>query len=153
MKIAVVKNKTGGVITTLVDIWERSVKATHVFLTRDEIARIKKYVPHAISEVENLIIAEVDGTAVAFAGVENKKIEMLFVAPEFRGKRVGKSLVNYAANSFNADTVTVNEQNPQAVGFYEHLGFAVYKRTDFDEQGNPYPLLYMKLICSCRFSG
>ena len=39
---------------------------------------------------------------------------------------------------------TVNEQNPQAVGFYEHLGFQTYKRTECDEEGNPYPLLYMK---------
>jgi len=24
------------------------------------------------------------------------------------------------------------------------MGFHVYKRTDYDEQGNPYPLLYMR---------
>ena len=41
--------------------------------------------------------------------------------------------------------MTVNEQNPQAVGFYEHMGFETYQRTDHDEEGNPYPLLYMKL--------
>ena len=35
--------------------------------------------------------------------------------------------------------MTVNEQNPQAVGFYEHMGFETYKRTDMDEEGNPYP--------------
>lgn len=29
--------------------------------------------------------------------------------------------------------------------FYEHLGFKVYKRSELDEQGNPYPILYMKL--------
>ena len=40
--------------------------------------------------------------------------------------------------------VTVNEQYPQAVGFYEHLGFQTYKRTECDEEGNPYPLLFMK---------
>ena len=27
----------------------------------------------------------------------------------------------------------------------EHMGFQTYKRTDFDEEGNPYPLLYMRL--------
>ena len=26
------------------------------------------------------------------------------------------------------------------------IGFQTYKRTDFDEEGNPYPLLYMHLI-------
>ena len=42
------------------------------------------------------------------------------------------------------ERLTVNEQNPQAKGFYEHMGFHVYKRTELDEQGNPYPLLYMR---------
>ena len=40
--------------------------------------------------------------------------------------------------------LTVNEQNPQAVGFYRHMGFETYKRTEQDEQGGPYPLLYMR---------
>ena len=44
-----------------------------------------------------------------------------------------------------AREVTVNEQNPQAVGFYRHMGFEAYKRTGLDEEGNPYPLLYMRL--------
>ena len=39
----------------------------------------------------------------------------------------------------------MNEQNPQAVGFYEHMGFQTYRRTDRDEEGGPYPLLYMRL--------
>lgn len=69
---------------------------------------------------------------------------MLFVAPEFCGKGIGIRLVNYAINNYSVETVTVNEQNPQAAGLYEHIGVVeVYKRTNFDEQGNPYPLLYM----------
>ena len=40
--------------------------------------------------------------------------------------------------------LTVNEQNPQFRGFYEHMGFRVYKRTELDEQGNLYPLLHME---------
>lgn len=30
-------------------------------------------------------------------------------------------------------------------GFYEHMGFKVYERSEIDEQGNPYPILFMKL--------
>lgn len=29
--------------------------------------------------------------------------------------------------------------------FYEHMDFRTYKRSNLDEQGNPYPILYMKL--------
>lgn len=46
--------------------------------------------------------------------------------------------------TFSINEVTANEQNPQAIGFYEHMSFAAYKRTDVDEQGRPYPLQYMK---------
>ena len=54
--------------------------------------------------------------------------------------------VSFVGNEkYGVKQLTVNEQNPQAIGFYEHLGFKVYKRTDNDEQGNPYPLLYMRL--------
>ena len=59
-------------------------------------------------------------------------------------KVLGKLLLNHGIEKYGVNEVTVNEQNPQARGFYEHMGFETYKRTDLDEQGNPYPLLYMK---------
>ena len=71
---------------------------------------------------------------------------MLFLLPCERGKGLGKRLLQYGINNYGIITLTVNEQNPQAVGFYRHMGFEIYKRTDNDEEGNPYPLLYMRLI-------
>ncbi|EIJ72185.1 hypothetical protein HMPREF1049_0258 [Fusobacterium necrophorum subsp. funduliforme ATCC 51357] len=53
--------------------------------------------------------------------------------------------MQYGIENYSINKLAVNEQNPLAKGFYEHMGFEVYKRTDFDEQGNPYPLLYMRL--------
>lgn len=49
-----------------------------------------------------------------------------------------------AAERYGVRELTVNGQNPQAVGFYEHLGFSVWKRTERDEEGGEYPLLYMR---------
>ena len=83
---------------------------------------------------------------VAFLGLEGSRIEMLFVDTSHRGQGIGKQLVAFAIENYAASEVTVNEQNPLAIGFYEHMGFQTYKRTDFDEEGNPYPLLYMHLI-------
>lgn len=116
MKIVEVKERTPDLVKGLLEVWENSVRATHLFLSDSEIQSIKKYVPQALNEVLHLLIAEDEsGRAVAFMGVEAGSLEMLFIAPEERGK-----------------------------GFYEHMGFQVYKRTDLDEQGNPYPLLYMR---------
>ena len=100
----------------------------------------------AIENVEYLIIAEKEfGEPVAFMGIDSNRLEMLFLSPEARGKGLGKRLLQYGIETYNIQELTVNEQNPQAVGFYEHMGFQTYKRTDHDEEGNPYPLLYMRL--------
>ena len=72
-------------------------------------------------------------------------MEMLFVDPEERGLGVGRLLMERATELFGAREVSVNEQNPQAVGFYEHLGFSAYRRTPTDDEGRPYPLLYLRL--------
>lgn len=77
MRIFEVKDRGEGTILSLLHIWESSVRATHLFLSEQEIARIKKYVP-------------------------------------------------------------------QAVGFYGHMGFRTYRHSETDEQGGPYPILYMK---------
>lgn len=146
MKIYYVQNKTPQIIDTLLHIWENSVKATHSFLSDNEIEKIKSYVPQALKNVQNLVVAENENsTIVAFLGVENQRIEMLFITPEKRGQGIGKSLINFAVSTFSANEVTVNEQNTQAVTFYNHMGFETYKKTDSDEQGNAYPLLYKRL--------
>ena len=96
--------------------------------------------------IAHLIIAEdKDSHPVAFMGIEEQKLEMLFIAPEERGKGLGEKLIQYGIEKHSINELAVNEQNPLAKSFYEYMGFHVYKRTDLDEQGKPYPLLYMKL--------
>lgn len=146
MKIIEVEDRNPILIERLVEVWEGAVKETHLFLTADEIVDIKIYVPQALENIAHLLIAENERKIpVAFMGIENQKLEMLFIAPEERGKGLGKQLMEYGIANYGVNEVAVNEQNPLARGFYEHVGFRVYKRTDVDEQGNPYPLLYMKL--------
>lgn len=146
MEIIEVKERTSDLINQLVNIWEDSVKATHTFLAKEEIESIKQFVPEIIKKVPYLLIVKTDNNEpIAFMGISNKKIEMLFMKNEKRHQGIGKSLINYGINNFQINEVTVNEDNNQAVSFYEHLGFKAFKRTNLDEQGNPYPILYMKI--------
>ena len=133
-------------LAQLVTLWEASVRATHLFLSPAEIAQIKTYVPQVLEQVAHLIVAEDDTqTPVGFMGVENDRLEMLFLSPDARGKGLGRCLLQHGIQNYAVRELTVNEQNPQAVQFYEHLGFTCYKRTPCDEQGGPYPLLYLRL--------
>ena len=134
-------------IAQLLIIWERSVQATHTFLSGEEIAKIKPYVPQALEQVPHLIVLEDEsGVPAAFMGIGEQKLEMLFLAPEARGKGHGKRLLQYGIERYAVREVTVNEQNPQARGFYEHMGFRVTGRSETDGQGQPYPLLSMTLV-------
>ena len=146
MRIYEPETRTPEFTTRLTEIWERSVRATHLFLSNSEVEIIKAYVPQALNDGPGLVIAEEHpGIPAGFMGVDGQKLEMLFLSPEARGKGLGRKLFQYGMDRYGVSELAVNEQNPQARGFCEHMGFRVYKRTETDEQGGPYPLLYMKL--------
>lgn len=151
MKIIEVKYRTAKLVEQLLQVWESSVRATHLFLSDAEIEHIKVYVPQILEAVPHLFLAEDEaGQPAAFMGIADNSLEMLFVAPAMRGHGIGKQLLLYGIENYAIETLTVNEQNPQAKGFYEHMGFHTYKRTELDEQGNPYPLLYMRYEPSAK---
>ncbi|MGF6907109.1 GNAT family N-acetyltransferase [Fusobacterium sp. PH5-44] len=146
MKITEITNINSMLIEQLANIWKDSVKATHLFLSDIEIDNIQKYIPQALENIPHLIIAEnSNGVPVAFMGIDKQKLEMLFILSKECGHGLGRKLVEYGIKEYSINELGVNEQNPQAKGFYEHMGFQVYKRTETDEQGMPYPILYMKL--------
>ena len=146
MKIREVQDRTAPLMTALLAVWEKSVRTTHTFLSEEEIEHIKTYVPTAFHSVQHLLTAETaSGEPVAFMGITGDRLEMLFLLPDVRGQGLGRQLLEYAIRNYGVGEVTVNEQNPQAVGFYQHLGFVIYRRTSHDAEGNPYPLLYLKL--------
>ncbi len=145
MKIIEVTDRNSLLIEQLLKVWDSSVRATHFFLSENEIKNIKQYVPRALKEIPHLLIAVNEKQhPVGFMGIVEQHLEMLFIAHEERGKRIGKELLQYGIEKYSINNLAVNEQNPLAKGFYEHMGFTVYKRAELDEQGNPYPLLYMK---------
>lgn len=94
---------------------------------------------------KHLIVAQDEsGTPVGFMGVQENRLEMLFLDPEARGQGLGARLLCLGMEQYGVSELTVNEQNPAAAGFYPHMGFAVYRRSELDEQGGPYPILYMR---------
>lgn len=119
MKLYEVQERKPALMSALLTVWEASVRATHLFLSDAEISHIKTYVPQALAAVPHLVVAErTPGTPAGFLGVEGNRLEMLFLAPSERGQGTGRRLLQYGVQRYGIRTVTVNEQNPQAVGFY-----------------------------------
>lgn len=128
----------------LMEIWVSAVSATHDFLKEADFQYYKEQLPVYFQHVA-LFGFEHEGVLVGFMGISDGSLEMLFVHDSYRGIGAGKSLITYAISDLQVTKVDVNEQNIQAVGFYKHIGFKVYKRSDLDGEGKEYPILHMQL--------
>lgn len=126
----------------LVAVWRSAVDATHHFLPVADVDRIQARLAPEYFHMVDLTVAEVDGEIAGFSGLSAGKLDMLFVDAAYRGKGVGAALVRAALARYSTLTVDVNEQNPQAVGFYERLGFVKTGRSETDNDGRPFPLLH-----------
>ncbi|MEN5222098.1 GNAT family N-acetyltransferase [Stenotrophomonas sp. TWI602] len=127
-------------------VWEASVRATHGFLPEAAIHALRPLIRQQYLPAVTLrVCKDADGVIQGFVGVADDRIEMLFIEPRARGTGIGKALLRHAIEVLGADALDVNEQNHQAVGFYQHQGFVVTGRSALDEQGQPYPLLHMRL--------
>ena len=110
---------------------------------------MRGFVPNALATVPSLVIAlDAADSPCAFMGVDCTKIEMLFAAPEVFGQGLGRRLVEYGFSALGVTAVDVNEENPAARGFYEHMGFRVVGRSEHDGQGVPHPILHMRVEVS-----
>lgn len=139
--------RTDQEIEKLAEIWEASVRATHDFLGEADIQGLAPEVKAGLKGVEKLMLAQDSaGMTVGFIGIDKQKIEMLFVEPKWFGKGVGSFLIRHAIDNCGATAVDVNEQNPGAKGFYEHMGFWVTSRSPLDEQGRGFPILHMERV-------
>jgi len=111
----VVQTPTPAEYPQLAQLWEASVRATHDFLPDSYITVLRELVENRyLGAVLLLCCRDADGQLTGFAGVAMGKVEMLFIAPEYRGQGVGKALLSYAVEQLQAEELDVNEQNPQA---------------------------------------
>lgn len=130
----------------LVKVWEASVRATHAFLKEEDITYFKPLILNTyLDAVELRCARDSKGNILGFSGVADNNLEMLFIHPDSRGKGIGKKLLAHAIDELEVQKVDVNEQNEQAVGFYEQYGFGVVGRSALDASGKPYPILHMEL--------
>lgn len=143
------QSKFPQMLTALLDLWEDSVRVSHTFLTKQHIAEIKLEVKAALQSSQNIITATDKKDFLGFIGVEDNKIEMLFVASSAFRKGVGKALLKEALERYLKDypdiLVDCNEQNAQGLAFYQSLGFEVVGRSEKDSAGRDFPIVHLKI--------
>ncbi|MDP1088410.1 acetyltransferase [Klebsiella pneumoniae] len=125
----------------LTAIWCRSVDATHDFLTKAYRKELEEMVRAFLPEAPLWVAVNTEDQPLAFMLLTGDHMDALFVDPDVRSCGVGKLLIEHALSLTPKLTTNVNEQNEQAVGFYQKMGFRVTGRSETDDLGQPYPLL------------
>jgi len=129
----------------LYDVWFTSVSATHDFVAPEDMTRIARMVrDQYLPDTELDVVVDENDRPLAFMGMSGAEIDSLFVHADWRGKGLGRLLVDLARRRAEVLRVEVNEQNRQGVAFWKAMGFLEVGRSDTDGQGMPYPLLIME---------
>ncbi|MDF3981636.1 acetyltransferase [Luteibacter sp. PPL201] len=127
----------------VVAIWRAAVDATHDFLTPDDRLAIDAMVCGFLPQATLWLAVDAQDRPLAFMLIDDGHMEALFVDPVYRGQGLGATLVRHGLTLHPRMTTDVNEQNAQAVGFYERMGFVRTGRSPLDGQGRPYPLIHL----------
>ena len=138
MKIATPKD-----YDKVLEIWERSVRATHHFLSEEDLFVFKEQIPNYLSQVE-LILWLDDESIIGFSGTSDDNLDMLFLDPHFIGKRYGHHIITWLITHKEINQIDVNEANEKAKTFYLNHGFSIVSRSETDGFGKPYPILHLK---------
>lgn len=132
-------------------LWERSVRATHHFLTEEDIACYSSMVKELLGmDLEFWVACDEKanvptGFMLLDLSPENEwKMEGLFIDPNLRRSGIGTVLVHHARILKGRLLLDVNEQNSGARAFYERLGFRAVGRSPLDCTGRPFPLVHME---------
>lgn len=134
------------IINALGEVWKESVAGTHRFLTQEDKEKLYPLVLDALKNVPFLLAAKNEqGKLLGFMGIEEHKIEMLFIHPDAQKQGLGRQFVEHAKNAYRIRFVDVNEQNPDAYAFYQKMGFRQFSRSEYDDLGNHFPLLHLTL--------
>ncbi len=127
----------------LIDVWEKAVRSTHHFLSEEDLDYYRSRIRDIYFDAVDLYVVR-NPNVLAFMGLSDDMIEMLFVLPSEQGKGYGSALLNYAFEEKHIRKIDVNEQNTEAYQFYINRGYHAVAKDEVDAEGKPYPIIHLE---------
>lgn len=141
-RIERIGNLTDALKEELIKVWEESVRSSHHFLLEEDLAYYRSRIMDIYFQSVVLYVIKRQHI-VAFMGLSDDMVEMLFVLPREKGKGYGSSLLKYAFEEKHIRLIDVNEQNTEAYRFYLRHGYKVIGRDERDADGKSYPIVHL----------
>ena len=118
----------------VIQIWLESNRQAHSFIEADYWEKnkeeVRKMLPHSLIQV-----AEIEGNIVGFIGMNETKIEGLFVNCNFQSRGIGHSSLEWAKTRNEVLTLNVYQKNQRALKFYLKEGFVIHEQLIDEETG------------------
>ena len=130
----------------LVDLWEKASRKSHSFLDENEITLDKSRLITDYFPTMALYKIEKEERIVAFIGLCQEWIEMLFVDPDYQKKGIGKKLVSFACQGKPLVRVDSYEKNEDASAFYQKMGFHASAKSEIEAGGKKLTVMHLKKI-------
>lgn len=123
-------------------IWEKSAKKTHHFLSEEDFNYYKEIIPEYLNHV-NLYLWRDGHQIIGFSGTSQDELVMLFLDPDFIGKRYGSRILSELIETEGIKRVDVNTQNECGKMFYLNHGFKIESEDELDGFGKAYPIAHL----------
>lgn len=143
MTIEKIDHLTTSLKDELIGVWEKSVRSSHHFLSEEDLEYYRPRIRDIYFDAVDLYVVR-NPNMVAFMGLSEDMVEMLFVLPSEKGKGYGSALLNYAFEEKHIRKIDVNEQNTEAYQFYINRGYHAIARDEMDADGKTYPIVHLE---------
>ncbi len=118
----------------VVQIWLECNRQAHSFIEADywekNKEKVRKMLPLSLIKV-----AEIESDIVGFIGMNETKIEGLFVNSNFQSRGIGHSLIEWAKTRNEVLMLNVYQKNQRALEFYLKEGFVIHEQLIDEETG------------------
>ena len=150
-KVTIPGWRSDDLVAELLELWDGSVKRTHTFVSDSDRQALRVVVKEALYQIGRLLVCSAqkeDGSfeIVGFAGIDEDRLEMLFIRQDFMRRGAGHFLIGQCIKKYGVRRVSVNEDNPGAYAFYQKEGFVRVGRSEKDGRGRDFPLLHLELL-------
>lgn len=136
------KEATKNNYEAILNIWEKSAKETHHFLSKDDFEFYKRIIPQHLDSV-SLSLWYDSENLIGFSGINETELVMLFLDPDFIGKGYGSRILLWLMENKKINRIDVNTQNEKAKIFYLKHGFKIFSEDEIDGFGKPYPITHL----------